>query len=91
MKYKAVQEEIDMINALLYEYDPIGIAVPDDEYIDEAIIIADGLRSMKSEQEVLLLVYHTFTSMFNNPGTIDTYTPIAHHLWKHIRSCSDQD
>ena len=84
MSYKSTRQEVDRINAILYAFDPIGIGIPEDEYIGEAEVIADGMHAMRSEHEVFLLVYHTFASAFSSPGDRDEYREIAHQIWSYV-------
>jgi hypothetical protein len=89
MSSHPTHDDVAYVNALLYTYDPIGIAIPDDEYIAEARIIATSMRELPSEQSLLEHIHQTFCFMFSKSmlaGPIDTYRAIARDIWSYMQN-----
>ena len=68
MSSLARPDDIAMVNAILYRYDPIGIAIPEDEYLTEARMIAGRMRLAASKTALLDLIYQTFCLLQWNHG-----------------------
>jgi hypothetical protein len=77
----------DSVAALLFRYDPIGIAFDNentDEYEPEAGTILPRLRSCESPDDALRAIHEEFVRWFDadTAGPVDRYAEIASEIWQ---------
>jgi hypothetical protein len=82
---KQYGELFDLVTALLFKHDPVGINFEDniDEYEPEAGTILPNLRSCHSVEEVQHMVHGEFVRWFDDgiAGPEENYRLIADEIW----------
>ena len=74
----------DTISGILFQHDPIGINFDDntDEYEPEVETILPRLRSCRSSDDALNVIYDEFQKWFDgDAGPREAYTEISKEVW----------
>lgn len=86
----------DQIEALLIEADPqglVGLGAPDDEYANEARLIADAIEEAvesgtppKGAEGLCDIIHQVFVDQFDSDiaGTSGTYFGVAERIWDEL-------
>lgn len=86
-KFDITDELVSIVSAILYHYDPAGLAklgVPEDEYDSEAYLILELVQNHSGFSRLVKLIYDVFEHSFSKEHTLEIHDTCYEYIAKQI-------